>query len=104
MRYLFTLLCLLCSGCTVFGVAVGAHGSDPSRGMLLWYEVNAECDPTFDFVGGGIGLVNDTERHRLYLALGQKLSRQCAVPGQPHVDDRSLGGMAIYIHEFRRDR
>ena len=90
------LVALLLSGCTAFPVAIGAHGSDPSRGEPF----NSSCDPTFDFAGGGVGL--ERGNNRAYIALGQKLVRQCALPGAPHVDDRSLGGLAIYIHEFRR--
>lgn len=94
---LLSALVVAVTGCAhVYPVAMYGHISDPSRGRPF----NQNCDPTADFAGGGVGLEHGN--NRAYIALGQKLVRTCDSPGLPHVDDRSLGGMGIFIHEFRK--
>jgi hypothetical protein len=91
-------LAVAVSGCAhVFPATVVAHGSDPSRGQPF----NHDCDPTMDFAGSGIGYVH--KNNRVYVTIGQKLVRQCPLGARPHIDDKSLGGLAIYIHEFKRE-
>ena len=96
--YIAVLATVLCGCSHIYPVAMYAHTSDPTEGR----PVNHDCDPTSDFAGGGIGY--EHKNTRVYATVGQKLVRQCAMPGRPHVDARSTGASLLVIQEFRRER
>lgn len=90
------------SGCShVFPIATYSHHSDPTVGEPFDHDT-LNCDPTSDFLGGGVGYAH--KGTRVYVSVGRKMVRQCDLPGTPHVDHSSIGGSLLVIQEFGKDR